>query len=38
MWKSHEKKEENPSIWDELEFENIKFIMSGTDKRNRRIM
>ena len=28
----------NSSIWDELKFESNKFIMSGMDKGNRKIM
>ena len=35
--KNRKSESSNSSIWDELKFESNKFIMSGTDKGNRKI-
>ena len=36
--KNRKSESSNSSIWNELKFESNKFITSGTDKGNRKIM
>ena len=36
--KNRKSESSNSSVWDKLKFESNKFIMSGMDKGNRKIM